>query len=49
MAHMNALWLNPWYRPLHGDPRFEALIERVAKGGQPSAPGANAATAAASP
>ncbi|MES2405637.1 MAG: hypothetical protein V4567_15060 [Pseudomonadota bacterium] len=48
-AHMNALWLNPWYRPLHGDPRFEALIERVAKGGQPPAPGTNAATAPASP
>jgi len=31
-AHMNALWLNPWYRPLHGYPRFEALVARVRAG-----------------
>jgi len=37
-AHMNALWLNPWYRPLHGDPRFEALVARIAAGGHPSVP-----------
>ncbi|HWG65979.1 MAG TPA: hypothetical protein VN662_00985 [Rhodanobacteraceae bacterium] len=31
-AHVDALWLNPWYRPLHGDPRFEALVARIAAG-----------------
>jgi tetratricopeptide (TPR) repeat protein len=42
-AHMNSLWLNPWYRPLHGDPRFEALVARIAAGGRPSsaAPGSS--------
>src|SRR6185437_10220397 len=40
-AHMDALWLNPWYRPLHGDPRFEALVARVAAGGHPSVPPAS--------
>ncbi|HXE66006.1 MAG TPA: hypothetical protein VN630_03105, partial [Rhodanobacteraceae bacterium] len=49
-AHMNSLWLNPWYRPLHGDPRFEALTARIAAGGQPpGSPGGNASTAPASP
>jgi serine/threonine-protein kinase len=49
-AHMNSLWLNPWYRPLHGDPRFEALTARIAAGGQPpAAPASNASTAPASP
>lgn len=49
-AHMNSLWLNPWYRPLQGDPRFEALIARIAAGAQPSAPpGSNASTVPASP
>jgi hypothetical protein len=36
-AHVDALWLNPWYRPLHGDPRFEALVARIAAGGDPAA------------
>lgn len=41
-AHMDALWLNPWYRPLHDDPRFQALVARIAAGGHPSAaPGSN--------
>jgi len=49
-AHTDALWLNPWYRPLHGDPRFEALVARIAAGGRPpEPPGANASTAPASP
>ena len=49
-AHMNSLWLNPWYRPLHGDPRFKALTARIAAGGQPpAAPASNASTAPASP
>jgi serine/threonine-protein kinase len=49
-AHVNALWLNPWYRPLHGDPRFEALVARIAAGRPPTAmPGSNAPTAPASP
>lgn len=37
-AHMNAVWLNPWYRPLHGDPRFEALVARIAAGVQSAVP-----------
>jgi serine/threonine-protein kinase len=45
-AHVDALWLNPWYRPLHGDPRFEALVARIAAGRQPSAPpGSNGSSA----
>jgi tetratricopeptide (TPR) repeat protein len=49
-AHMNSLWLNPWYRPLRADPRFESLIARIAAGGLPSAaPGGTASTAPASP
>jgi serine/threonine-protein kinase len=52
-AHMDALWLNPWYRPLHGDPRFEALVARIAAGGHPSSvpPSSNVTppTASASP
>lgn len=32
-AHMVSLWLDPWFRPLHGDPRFEALVARIAAGG----------------
>lgn len=31
-AHMISLWLNPWYRPLHGDPDFQALVARIAAG-----------------
>lgn len=31
-AHMDGVWMNPWYRPLHGDPRFEALVARIAQG-----------------
>lgn len=31
-AHANRFWLDPWYRSLHGDPRFEALVARIAKG-----------------
>lgn len=31
-AHMDSVWMNPWYRPLHGDPRFAALVARVAAG-----------------
>lgn len=49
-AHMNSLWLNPWYRPLHGDPRFEALTARIAAGEPPPAsPASDASTAPASP
>jgi TolB-like protein/Tfp pilus assembly protein PilF len=49
-AHMDALWLNPWYRPLHGDPRFEALVARIAAGRHPPAsPGSNASSSSASP
>ena len=36
-AHMNSVWLNPWYRSLHGDPRFAALTARIAAGQQPAA------------
>ncbi|HET9819201.1 MAG TPA: hypothetical protein VFP92_08560 [Rhodanobacteraceae bacterium] len=32
-VHMVSLWLNPWFRPLHGDPRFQALVARIATGG----------------
>src|SRR6185437_5108856 len=28
-AHMNGVWMNPWYRPLHRNPEFEALVARV--------------------
>lgn len=31
-AHMVSLWLNPWYRPLHDDPGFKALVARIAMG-----------------
>ncbi|MBS0432838.1 MAG: tetratricopeptide repeat protein [Proteobacteria bacterium] len=37
-AHMNSLWMNPWYRPLHGDARFEALVARIAAGGRAQSP-----------
>jgi TolB-like protein/Tfp pilus assembly protein PilF len=43
-AHVDALWLNPWFRPLHGDPRFEALVARIEAGERPAAsvaPGAS--------
>ena len=43
-AHMNSIWVNPWYWPLHGDPRFEALVARIAAGGHAGQP-APAATA----
>ncbi len=42
-AHMNGIWMNAWYRPLHGDPRFEALVARIQAGGQPAATGSSAA------
>lgn len=32
-AHMDGIWMNPWYRPLHGDPRFEALVVRIRSNG----------------
>ncbi|HET9819035.1 MAG TPA: hypothetical protein VFP92_07730, partial [Rhodanobacteraceae bacterium] len=32
-VHMVSLWLNPWFRSLHGDPRFDALVARIAAGG----------------
>ena len=35
-AHIDGIWMNPWYRPLHGDPRFEALIARVRTGVRPA-------------
>jgi tetratricopeptide (TPR) repeat protein len=35
-AHMTSLWLNPWYRPLHDDPRFKALVARIASGALPT-------------
>ncbi|WIG56256.1 MAG: Adenylate cyclase [Rhodanobacteraceae bacterium] len=41
-AHMNSLWLNPWYRPLHGDPRFETLTARIAAGESAQHPAASA-------
>lgn len=31
-AHMISLWINPWYRPLHGDPAFEVLVARIRTG-----------------
>ncbi|TAN03464.1 MAG: tetratricopeptide repeat protein [Rhodanobacteraceae bacterium] len=37
-AHMDSVWVNPWYRPLHGDPRFEALVARIAAGGHVEPP-----------
>jgi len=40
---MNSIWMNAWYRPLHGDPRFEALVARIRAGGQPAATGSSAA------
>lgn len=49
-AHREGIWMNPWYRPLHGDPRFEALVARIRAGRQPPAPPVtNASTAPASP
>ena len=47
-AHADALWLNPWYRPLHGDPRFEALVARIAAG-RPAASGASSASSTPGP
>lgn len=32
-VHMVSLWLDSWFRPLHGDSRFEALVARIAAGG----------------
>ncbi|MGH8184568.1 MAG: hypothetical protein ACREPH_13005 [Rhodanobacteraceae bacterium] len=34
-AHMDSFWMNPWYRSLHGDPRFAALTARVQAGKLP--------------
>ncbi|MGH8116247.1 MAG: hypothetical protein ACREPJ_02895, partial [Rhodanobacteraceae bacterium] len=31
-SHMDGIWLNPWYRSLHGDPRFKALVARIRAG-----------------
>ncbi|MEO6969012.1 MAG: hypothetical protein ABI132_11260 [Rhodanobacteraceae bacterium] len=28
-VHMVSLWMSPWFEPLHGDPRFQALVARV--------------------
>ncbi|MDQ2972608.1 MAG: hypothetical protein M3R20_06470 [Pseudomonadota bacterium] len=28
-VHMVSLWMNPWLVPLHGDPRFQALVQKV--------------------
>lgn len=33
-AHMDSIWMNPWYRSLHGEPRFDALVKRIAAGGR---------------
>jgi len=41
-AHINSIWMNAWYRPLHGDPRFEALVARIRAGEQPPASDSNA-------
>ncbi|MGH8152695.1 MAG: tetratricopeptide repeat protein [Rhodanobacteraceae bacterium] len=40
-SHVDGIWLNPWYRSLHGDPRFEALVARIAAGTHPPAAGAD--------
>ncbi|MGH8190241.1 MAG: hypothetical protein ACREP2_02210, partial [Rhodanobacteraceae bacterium] len=52
-AHMTSLWLNPWYRSLHRDPRFDALVSRIAKGGHgtvsASVAGGSSVTTASSP
>ncbi|MGH8235193.1 MAG: hypothetical protein ACREPU_13510 [Rhodanobacteraceae bacterium] len=37
-VHMVSLWLDSWFRPLHGDPRFQALVARIRSGTQPAAP-----------
>lgn len=44
-SHMDSVWLNPWYQPLHGDPRFQALVARIAKGGAGRLPASNGTTA----
>lgn len=31
-AHSYRFRMDPWYRPLHGDPRFDALVARIASG-----------------
>lgn len=39
-VHMVSLWLDPWFRPLHGDPRFQALVARI-RTGRADGPGAS--------
>ena len=43
-SHMPSLWMNPWYRPLHEDPRYQALIARIRQGAgaEPVAAGSSA-------
>lgn len=43
-SHMPSLWMNPWYRPLHDDPRYQALIARIRQGAgaEPVAAGSGA-------
>jgi len=45
-AHMNGVWMTPWYRPLHRNPEFEALVARVRAGEQPEASGVSPARGA---
>jgi adenylate cyclase len=28
-VHLISLWLSPWFKPLHGDPRFQTLLDRI--------------------
>lgn len=44
-AHMDSIWMNTWYRPLHGDPRFEALVARIRVGEPPAESGSSASLA----
>ena len=43
-SHMPSLWMNAWYRPLHDDPRYQALIAGIRQGAAaaPAAAGSGA-------